>query len=121
MLPVMDAPPLSPPSPPRVLRATELRYVLTRILQLNGPSSVADVVAELHRWGFIVAGRPSKTVSDALRWEIGRGRVFRTGRGRYRAGWAPRSTEHRIIQRVDAMRQDVLSREGGQHRPLFPD
>ena len=119
MLPVMDAPPLSPP-PPLLLRATELRYVLTRILQLRGPSTIAEVVAELHRWGFTVAGRPSKTVSDALRWEIGRGRVFRVGRGRYREGWAPRSTEHRIIARVDALRQDVLSREGGQ-QPLFPD
>ena len=119
MLPVVDAPPLSPP-PPLLLRATELRYVLTRILQLRGPSTIAEVVAELHRWGFTVAGRPSKTVSDALRWEIGRGRVFRVGRGRYREGWAPRSTEHRIIARVGALRQDVLSREGGQ-RPLFPD
>ena len=95
MLPVMDAPPPPPPSSALLLRATELRYVLTRILQLRGPSTIADVIAELHRWGFTVAGRPSKTVSDALRWEIGRGRVFRVGRGRYREGWAPRSTEHR--------------------------
>ena len=109
-----------PPSLPIRLRSTELRYVLTRILQLKGPSQVAEIVAELHRWGFTVAGRPSKTVSDALRWEMARGRVFRRGRGRYIAGCPPRSTEHRIIARVDALLTEVLSREGG-HRPLFPD
>lgn len=108
------------PSLPIRLRSTELRYVLTRILQLKGPSQVTEIVAELHRWGFTVAGRPSKTVSDALRWEMARGRVFRRGRGRYLAGWPPRSTEYRIIQRVQALRAEVVSREGG-HRPLFRD
>lgn len=53
-----------------LLRATELRYVATRILRLRGPSTIADVIAELHRWGFTVAGRPSQTMSDALRWEM---------------------------------------------------
>nr|WP_325096700.1 hypothetical protein [Mycolicibacterium vinylchloridicum] len=54
---------------------TNLRYVLTRYLQLNGPTTVADLVVALDDWGFTVAGRPSKAISDALRWERGRDRV----------------------------------------------
>lgn len=105
---------------PRILRGTDLRYVLTRILQLYGPCSVSELVSRLHSWGFAVEGRPSKTVSDALRWEIAHGRVCRRGRGRYLSAWAPRSTEYRIIHRVQALLDEVLSLEGG-HRPLFPD
>ena len=100
--------------PLRLLRGTELRYVLTRILQLKGPLTVAELVAELHHWGFTVAGRPSKTISDALRWEMGYDRVRRRGRGRYQQGCAPRSTEYRIIARVLALRDEVLSLRGGQ-------
>ena len=105
---------------PRILRGTDLRYVLTRILQLYGPCSVSELVSRLHSWGFAVEGRPSKTVSDALRWEIAHGRVCRRGRGRYLSASAPRSTEYRIIRRVQALLDEVLSLEGG-HRPLFPD
>lgn len=105
---------------PLPLRGTDLRYVLTRILQVSGPLTLAELVAELHRWGFTVAGRPSKTVSDALRWERRRDRVRRRGRGRYQQGAMPRSTAHRIIWRVHALREEAMSREGG-HTPLFPD
>ncbi len=107
-------------SSPVLLRGTDLRYTLTRILQLHGPLTVAELVAWLHRWGFTVTGRPSKTVSDTLRWELRCDRVRRRGRGRYQQGAMPRSTEHRIIMRVQRLRDEVLSREGG-HRPLFPD
>lgn len=105
---------------PRVVRGTDLRYLLTRLLQLNGPLTVAELVARLYGEGFAVPGRPSKTVSDSLRWENGRGRVWRIGRGRYKAGEMPRSTEYRLITRVAALRDEVLSLRGGQ-RPLFPD
>ncbi|SBS75348.1 conserved hypothetical protein [uncultured Mycobacterium sp.] len=105
-----------------MLRGTNLRYVLTRYLQLNGPASVADLVVALDDWGFTVAGRPSKAISDALRWEIGRDRVRRRGRGRYAATLGiPRGTEHRISQRVAALRVVAreLSLEGG-HPPYGP-
>ena len=97
----------------RVLRGTELRYALVRLIQLTGPASVPELVSGLEQWGFTVDGRPSKTVSDALRWERRRGRVMRRGRGRYSAGSMPRSTEHRIIRRVIALRAEV---DG--HQPL---
>jgi hypothetical protein len=40
--------------------------------------TVAEMVVALRRLGVVVPGRERKTVSDALRWEIGKGRVRRT-------------------------------------------
>lgn len=97
----------------RLLRGTDLRYALTRLIQLLGPVTIPQLLAHLAEWGFVVGGRPSKTVSDALRWEIGRGRVYRCGRGTYRQGWAPRGTEYRIIARVVALREEAESLRGG--------
>ena len=97
----------------KVLRGTELRYVLTRLIQLLGPITIPQLLVQLADWGFAAEGRPSKTVSDALRWEIGRGRVYRCGRGTYREAWAPRGTEYRIIARVAALREEAESLRGG--------
>ncbi|MGC2652254.1 MAG: hypothetical protein WA317_01335 [Mycobacterium sp.] len=102
----------------RCLRGTELRYTLTMHLFDQGPATVNDLVAALSVRGFRVSGRASKSVSDALRWEMGHDRVRRLGRGRYGPGWMPRSTEHRIHQRVLALREDALrlSLIGGQEQ-----
>ena len=86
---------------------------------------MAELVAELHRWGFTAPGRPSKTVSDTLRWEMRRERVRCRGRGddgriRYGPIVPPRSTDYRITRRVGVLLDEVLSLQGG-HRPLFPD
>ncbi|OBK53408.1 hypothetical protein [Mycobacterium kubicae] len=86
------------------LHGTELRYVLTMHLAVHGPASIAELIDVLTWHGFGVEGRPSKAVSDALRWEIGRGRVRRLRRGRYGPADMPRSTEYRIHQRVLALR-----------------
>jgi len=87
------------------LRGIELRYVLTHYLLHHGTCSIGELAAELDSRGFCVKGRPSKAISDALRWEREHGRVFRRGRGRYGpAGSPPRSTEYRIHQRVMALR-----------------
>ena len=88
----------------RGLRGIELRYALTMYLFQHGPATVADLIDGLTWQGFIIAGRPSKSVSDALRWEIERGRVLRFARGLYGPGWMPRATEYRIHQRVLALR-----------------
>ena len=86
------------------LRGIELRYVLTHYLHHHGTCSIAELAAELASRGFCVQGRPSKAISDALRWERVRGRVFRRGRGRYGPASMPRATEYRIHQRVMALR-----------------
>jgi hypothetical protein len=88
-----------------LLRGIELRYVLTMYLFQHGPQSVDNLVEALDLHGFTVAGRPSKAVSDALRWEITHGRVFRIKHGRYRPAWMPRSTEYRIHRRVLALHE----------------
>jgi hypothetical protein len=78
------------------LQGIELRYVLTMHLAHNGPAAIGEMIDALSEQGFEIRGRASKVISDALRWEIGRGRVRRVGRGRYGPRFIPRSTEHRI-------------------------
>jgi hypothetical protein len=102
---------------PLRLRGTALRYVLTQHLAVHGPATVAELIEMLAWHGFETYGRPSKAISDALRWEMGRDRVRRRGRGRYIPGPIPRSTEYRIHQRVLALRAEAaqLSLRGGQN------
>jgi hypothetical protein len=88
----------------RQLRGVELRYVLTMHLARHGRADIAELERALSRYGFEFAGRPSKSISDALRWEMRYGRVRRHGRGLYGPGWMPRSTEHRIHKRELALR-----------------
>lgn len=106
----------------RLLRGTELRYVLTDHLHVHGPAQVADLAAVLARWGFVTHGRASKAISDALRWEMRLGRAGRRGRGLYVPGWMPRSTEHRIHTRVLALREEAqrLSQYGGPEE-VYPN
>lgn len=87
------------------LEGIELRYVLAMQLAVHGPATITELTEALDWHRFYVRGRPSKAISDALRWEIERGRVRRLGRGRYGPGYMPRGTEHRIHQRVLALRE----------------
>ncbi|HTM85060.1 MAG TPA: hypothetical protein VL179_09190 [Mycobacterium sp.] len=92
-----------------MVKGIELRYLLTTYLFDHGHANVAELVAALIGQGFATAGRPSKAVSDALRWERQRSRVRKFGRGQYGPGWIPRGTEHRMYQRVQALRDEVAS------------
>ena len=104
------------------VRGIELRYLLTTYLFDHGPSTVAELVDALTYHGFCVGARPSKAVSDALRWEMVHGRVRRLRRGRYGPMSMPRATEHRISQRVLALHARVaeMSLRGG-HEGYSPD
>jgi hypothetical protein len=102
------------------LRSIELRYVLTFHLANRGPATVAELIDGVRHHGFRVQSRPSKTVSDALRWEIEHGRVHRLGRGRYGPGYIPHSTEYRIHQRVMALRTAVVAERRAQSIPPLP-
>jgi len=73
----------------------ELRYVVTMHLLSHGPASISERAEAVAWQGFAVAERASKSISDALRWEMGYGRVRRLGRGLYGPSWLPRGTEHR--------------------------
>src|ERR1043166_7871070 len=92
--------------PPKLkeLRGIEVRYALTLYLAVHGPQTVAELIGALEHQGFTIAGRSSKSVSDALRWEIGRGRVRRLKRGRYGPVSMPRATEQRIHSRMMKLR-----------------
>jgi hypothetical protein len=91
----------------KTLRGIELRYVLTIQLAQHGRARVAELLDALTAQGFAVDGRPSKSVSDALRWEMAHGRVRRLGRGVYGPAEMPRSTEYRIRNRVLALRDEA--------------
>ena len=86
------------------VRGTDLRYLLTWLLCQDGPCGVGELIDRLAIYGIDVEGRPSKTVSDALRWEIRRGRLIRPHRDWYMLGDIPRSTEDRIHKRVLRLR-----------------
>jgi hypothetical protein len=88
----------------------QLRYELcVCLLDARAPLNIADLVARIEAKGFAVEGRASKTVSDALRWEVRRGRVVNTGRGRYARGSMPRSTEWWIRTHVAERRRSVVA------------
>ena len=88
----------------------DLRYVLTwTLLEAGTTLSVRELLRRVEAAGFVVSGRPSKTVADALRWEIARGRVVRVGRGLYRAGVVPRQTKSRIRRRVVTLRAGIAA------------
>jgi hypothetical protein len=88
---------------------TDLRYLLTAYLFDHGPAAVEELVDALAYHGFEPVGRPSKAVSDALRWEIARGRAFRIRRGSYRPGTMSRATRHRIFGRVRTLHDEVAA------------
>jgi hypothetical protein len=104
----------------RCLRGIELRYMLAFHLANQGPATVGELIDAVEHQGFSFRGRPSKAVSDALRWEIERGRVHRPGRGRYGPAYIPRSTEYRIHQRVKALRTAVVAERRAQSMPPLP-
>lgn len=91
----------------RAIYGVELRYVLTFYLSQNGRSTIPDLIEALDHYNFAVADPASKTLSDALRWEMAHGRVYRLRRGVYGPGEMPRSTEHRIRPRVLALRAEA--------------
>lgn len=103
------------------VRGADLRYLLTAYLFDHGPATVDELVDALAYHGFRPSGPPSKSVSDALRWETTQGRAVRFRRGHYRPGFMPQATELRILQRVRALHDEVeaLSPRGGRDAGLI--
>jgi len=92
------------------LTGPQLRYALIVLLvEARREVTTSELVAGLDANGFRVRGRPSKAVSDALRWEVRRGRVRRCGRGVYAAGAMSRATAWRMTQRVRTLRAQVVA------------
>ena len=96
--------------PPTRLRGLELRSaIVLLLLDRRRPMSPAELVVLLRRSGFDLEGRPGKSVADALRWEVRRGRVVRIGRGLYGPGLVAKVTKHRMRARVAATRNRTMS------------
>jgi hypothetical protein len=78
----------------RRISGQELRYLVVLALVDDGcERSVSELVeVVVAAGGRLDEDAPRKQVADAIRWEIRRGRVRRTGWGRYAAGSVPRST-----------------------------
>ncbi|MBX3287401.1 MAG: hypothetical protein KF703_18785 [Actinobacteria bacterium] len=94
------------------LSGRPLRYLLSLHLRSAGPLSVAELVARVEADGFVLGDRAGKLVSDSLRWEIGRRRAVRLGRGRYGPGIVPRQTLSRMVTAVDAERRRLRETSG---------
>ncbi|MGV0792917.1 hypothetical protein [Mycolicibacterium sp. XJ1819] len=103
---------------PKLLRGIELRYVLTTNLAVHGAATITEMIDLLEFQGFAVADPAPKSVSDALRWEVRRGRARWLRRGLYGPGQMPRSTEHYIHKRVMALR-DEARRNGSREENAY--
>jgi hypothetical protein len=104
--------------PPGRLVGINLRsWAVLQLADDGGVLDIAELVDRVERAGFTVEGRPSKTISDALRWEVARRRVVRLARGRYAVGRLAKVTKHRMRRRLDAFgaRAGDGSREGRGH------
>ena len=91
---------------PRRIGGVDLRYWLLRRIHTRSREvhTVAGLVEQLRAAGFTVRGRVSKTVSDALATETSKGRIVRTGWGRYRAGLPiPKTTWWRVCNRTGVL------------------
>ncbi len=82
-----------------------LRYLACTALRKPGrPMTVAELVVAIEAQGFSIGDNANKVVADALRWEVRKGRIVKVGRGRYRYGRMPRSTEWWMQHQVQAIR-----------------
>ncbi|MEY2421572.1 MAG: hypothetical protein QOI95_1639 [Acidimicrobiaceae bacterium] len=94
----------------RQLSGLSLRYALiVSLVGVGREVTTRELIAAIEAYGLEIEGRPSKTVSDALRWEVRRGRAVRVGRGRYRAGTVSRQTVWRMRKRLRALHARVVA------------
>ncbi len=91
------------------LTGKTLRWVACIVLHDSREAlAVAEIVARIEALGYEIPGaRPGKAVSDALRWEVGRGRVVQLERGPYRSGFMQRSTEWSMRKRVESLKDTI--------------
>lgn len=118
-----EAPPGDPGSPPPEppLRGRALRFVLIDEMLRRRDMNVAEMVTVLtERYGFDLGGRASKVISDALRWEVRRGRVVRLSRGRYRFARATRSTVRRVRLLAGHSCAWIVARRRSEKVPTAP-
>jgi hypothetical protein len=103
-----------------VLRGRGLRFVLVGHIEKHRTTTVAELARHVATLGYELPGRPSKVISDALRWEVARGRVVRTGRGEYTYGSAPKTTARRIRQFAQHCNTWIVATRRNERPPDTP-
>jgi hypothetical protein len=94
------------------LRARLLRYFVCLELQRSDePLAVRDLVAALERSGFRIKGRPSKAISDTIRWAVPRGWIRPHGRATYEKGRVGRTTLRYMRDTLARVRREAAERE----------
>ena len=93
------------------LSGKTLRWVVCILLRdAQCAMTVAEIVAAVEALDYLIPGaRAGKAVSDALRWEVRRGRVRQIQRGLYAAGLLPRSTAYGLRKRVENMELSLVA------------
>jgi len=77
----------------QVLRGRRLRYAAAVLLhEARQTVSLDELAVRLADGGYGTVGDSRKAISDALRWELRRGRAIRVRRGHYRSRGLARST-----------------------------
>ena len=105
-------------SEPRHIHPWHLRALVTlAVHQASGTVTVGQLVEVAEAQGFVLRGRPGKSVSDALRTPVNRGWVRRVGRGRYAPGRLPRTTAGRHRASVDDALRSMAERVRAATRP----
>ncbi|MEX0768090.1 MAG: hypothetical protein WD029_06435 [Microthrixaceae bacterium] len=102
---------------PEYLRGANLRYCLLTLLSDSvRPRTITELRVDLERLGLNVGGSdPNKVIADVLRYELGLGRVRRTGRGRYESGFRPNTTVRRHRARLrDLVAKSIENRKSEQ-------
>ena len=103
------------------LRGRGLRWVLLDELKHHPQLSIAQMVTIVAGHGFHLGpGRPSKIISDALRWELRRGRIQRPTRGVYRWRGTTPATSRRITILATRARTWITHVRHQQTPPPFP-
>lgn len=91
-----------------------LRYAILLVMDgVTTPASVDDIAGAIQRLGVRAPERQGKWISDALRTEVRKGRVIRTGRDRYVAGVPmPNRTRSRARSAITEARRTGVGNKG---------
>ncbi len=117
----VTAPVVIDPADHPPLRGRGLRWVLLDELKRHTQLTVAAMAHILADHGFDLGpGRASKLISDALRWEVRRGRIARPARGVYRWVKATQATSRRITILARRSRDWITAVRSQRTPPPFP-
>ena len=104
--------PLAAANSPREIRGRELRYELFGLITRSPRGiSVPALIIGLRQIGFVAPDPANKSIADALRWEVRRGRVVRLERGRYAKGHMTAAAGRARWARFKVRRELDLDRE----------